>query len=526
MLLEAGTTCWRRETADRAALLIDTEAYFDAAKRAMQRARHTVHLLNWAFEPQTLFHPKAGCTGPESDRIGEFLKRLAGDKPHLDVRILCWKSALPVAATQDWFTFKDRKTFAGSPVKLVLDGKLPMGASHHQKAIIVDDAVAFCGGADIGPERWDTPAHRDDDPRRSKTSHAHGASEADFDSRHEVMGVVSGAPARSLGDLFRERWLRATGEPMTPPPQTTPVWPASLDHHFTNVSAGLSRTNGAWRGFPEIREVERLYLDSIAAARRSIYLENQYFTSPLIAAALARRLSESKGPEVVLIGTEHSPSYFDQATMDRTRVRFLDTLKRADKHGRLRAYSPVTALGRIIIVHAKLAIIDDDLLRIGSANINNRSMGFDSECDLSFEAGGSSAARTRRQIAGLRTRLAAHWLGCDEATFAEAARRAGGVGAGLEALRNAGYVRLRPMLTEPVTGLGALIADYHVGDPFAPGDSWRCWRRKRQAKNAARRGSAAVKSETHASKAAADPGPGSAVDGHAHDRLERPAVTT
>ena len=112
----------------------------------------------------------------------------------------------------------------------------------------------------------------------------------------------------------------------------------------------------------------------------------------MIAAALSRRLAEPQGPEVVLIGAEHSPSHFDQSTMDRTRVRFIETLKRADKFKGLQAYSPVTTLGRIIIVHAKLTIIDDRLLRIGSANINNRSMGFDTECDMSFEA---SAGRGR-----------------------------------------------------------------------------------------------------------------------------------
>src|SRR4029077_17829653 len=109
VLLEAGKTCWRREIADHAALIIDMEQYFDIAMQAMRRARHTIHLLNWAFEPQTLMHPKEGCTGPDSDRIGEFLKQLAADKPGLDVRLLCWKSALPVAATQDWFTIKDRE---------------------------------------------------------------------------------------------------------------------------------------------------------------------------------------------------------------------------------------------------------------------------------------------------------------------------------------------------------------------------------------------------------------------------------
>jgi phosphatidylserine/phosphatidylglycerophosphate/cardiolipin synthase-like enzyme len=491
MLLEPGSTCWRRETSDRAALLVDMAAYFDAAMQAMAKAKRSVHLLNWAFEPQTLLHPQPGCAGPDGDRIGNFLKRLAAENPKLDVRVLCWKSALPVAATQNWFTLADRKTFAGSAVKFVLDGKLPIGASHHQKAIIVDDAIGFCGGGDIGPDRWDTPEHLDDDPRREKTRNVHRGhgDEDDFDSRHEVMGVVEGAPARALGALFRARWARATGE-MLPEPTTTlrGAWPAGVTAQFRGIEVGLSRTEGAWRGRPEVREVEALHLAAIADAKRCIYMENQYFTSPLIAGALAKRLVEPDGPEVILIGTEHSPSYFDQATMDRTRIKFIETLKRADKHGRLQVYSPVTTLGRIIIVHAKLTIVDDRLLRIGSANINNRSMGFDTECDMSFEAGGRAGTGARGEIAALRTRLLAHWLGCEPQVVETAIWRARGVGAGLEALRNAGYARLRPIELKPVEGVAALVAAYHLGDPFSPADSWRPWRRKRQSQSADRRG--------------------------------------
>jgi phosphatidylserine/phosphatidylglycerophosphate/cardiolipin synthase-like enzyme len=494
MLLEPGTTCWRRETSARAALIVDMADYFDAAMSAMRKARHTVHLLNWAFEPRTLFHPRPGCTGPQDDRIANFLKRLSNDNHDLDVRILCWKSALPVAATQNWFPLADRETFAGSRVKFVLDGKLPMGASHHQKAIIIDDAIAFCGGGDIGPDRWDTPQHLDDDPRREKTRRKHGHSENDFDSRHEVMGLVEGAPAKALGVLFRERWARCTGDTPPEPPKVRPVWPSQVKAQFNAVEIGLSRTQGAWKDHPEVREVERLHLESIAQARRCIYMENQYYTSPLIAGALARRLAEPDGPEVVLIGTEHSPSFFDQATMDRTRVRFIESLRRADRHGRFRAYSPVTTLGRIIIVHAKLTIVDDRLLRIGSANINNRSMGFDTECDLSFEAAGRSGTGNRAQIVRLRTRLLAHWLGCDEAIVETAIRKSGGVGAGLEALRNAGYARLRPIELRPVTGIAGIIAAYHLGDPFSPADASQPWRRKALSERAMQRGRQAVKS--------------------------------
>jgi phosphatidylserine/phosphatidylglycerophosphate/cardiolipin synthase-like enzyme len=493
MLLEPGDTCWRRETSDRAALLIDMADYFDAAMKAMRKARHTIHFLNWAFEPQTLFHPQPGCTGPDDDRIANFLKALAAENPNLDIRILCWQSAAPVAATQNWFPLADRKVFAGSPVKFVLDGKLPVGACHHQKVIVIDDAIGFCGGGDIGPDRWDTPQHLDNDPRREKTKHAHGNSKDDFDSRHEVMGLVEGAPAKALGALFRERWARATGEVLPEPPPTRPVWPAGIPAQFAGVEVGLSRTVGAWRHHPEVREVERLHLDAIAQARRCIYMENQYFTSPLIAAALARRLAEPDGPEVILVGAEHSPSYFDQATMDRTRVKFIERLRHADKHKRFQAYSPVTALGRIIIVHAKLTIIDDRLLRIGSANINNRSLGFDTECDMSFEAAGRGSAANRAAIIALRTRLLAHWLGCDEAIMAAAIGKADTVGEGVEALRNAGYVRLRPILLPPMEGFAAFVAAFHLGDPFTPRDSWRWWKRKAESDRAVRRGREAVR---------------------------------
>jgi phosphatidylserine/phosphatidylglycerophosphate/cardiolipin synthase-like enzyme len=499
MLLEPGTTCWRRETADRAALLIDMADYFDAAMTAMSKAKHSIHLLNWAFEPDTLFHPRDGCTGPPDDRIANFLKRLARTRTRLDVRVLCWQSAAPVAATQRWFPLADRWDFRGSEVKFVLDGKLPVGASHHQKMIVIDDAIGFCGGGDIGPDRWDTSEHLDDDPRREKTK-AQGKKghPNDFDSRHEVMGVVEGAPARALGALFRDRWARATGEILPEPakvgpPRLKPVWPAGVPAQFKGVDVGLSRTAAAWKRYPQVREVEALHLASIREARACIYMENQYFTSPLIAAALAQRLGEPDGPEVVLIGTEHSPSYFDQMTMDCTRVKFIQRLKRADRFGRFQAYSPVTTLGRIIIVHAKLSIIDDRLLRIGSANINNRSMGFDTECDMSFEATGPTGAGNRAEIARLRTRLLAHWLGCDEAIMEAAIRKTGAVGPALEALRKAGYARLRPIELPPLKPLGEMVAAYHAGDPFSASDSWRPWRRKREAASAERRGRAAAK---------------------------------
>jgi phosphatidylserine/phosphatidylglycerophosphate/cardiolipin synthase-like enzyme len=473
VLLQDGHTCWRTARADRAALLVDMACYFEAAKAAMKQARHSIHFLNWAFEHDTFLDPGPNCTGDEGDRIGNFLKGLADANPDLDVRILCWNSAMPVAATQRFFPFTDRAAFTGTRVKFKLDAKLPAGASHHQKMVVIDDAVAFCGGGDIGPDRWDTTAHADDDPRREKTRRDH----KDLDSRHEVMGIVDGDAAVMLAELFRDRWLRATGETVTPCERTPPPWPHCVTPDFEGITVGAARTNAAWRQYPEVREVEALHVASIAQARRLIYMENQYFTSPLIAEALAVRLRERDGPEVVLISTEHSPSYFDQTTMDKTRLDFLAHLAAADAHGRMRAYSPVTTLGRTIIVHAKLTLIDDRLLRIGSANINNRSMGFDTECDLCIEAEEGSAHAGR--IADLRTHLLAHWLGCTDIDITEAIGEAGSVTAGLEALRSGGYTRLRPIGRGSMNALSAVVSKYHLGDPVSSRDSWRPWARRK-----------------------------------------------
>ena len=482
MLLRPKATCWRVETAPRAAVFVDMADYFRAAKDAMSRARRSVHLLNWAFEAHTLFDPQPGCSGPDTDRFGPFLRTLA-ENVDLDVRVLCWRSSLPIAATQNFFPLADRLAFRGSKVKFVLDGKTPFGACHHQKMIIVDDEVAFCGGGDIGPDRWDTALHLDDDPRREHTPADHKC----YDSRHEVMALVDGAPARALGDLFRERWRRATGETLQPQPAGAPsAWPHHVEPLLREITVGVARTAARWRREGGIREGEALSFASIALARRSIYMENQYFTSPIVAEALAARLEEPDGPEVVLVSTQHSPSYFDRLTMDRTRSEFISRLQRSDFHKRLYVYSPVTTLGRTIIVHAKLAIIDDRLLRIGSSNMNNRSTGFDTECDLAFEAE-ESDAEARLTITRLRTRLFAHWLGCDITRVETAIAKAGALGPAIEALRGAGLCRLRPIEPKRLGPFPAFIAEFHLGDPISPLDSWRPWRRRQALRHEVKR---------------------------------------
>jgi phosphatidylserine/phosphatidylglycerophosphate/cardiolipin synthase-like enzyme len=220
-----------------------------------------------------------------------------------------------------------------------------------------------------------------------------------------------------------------------------------------------------------------LHLSAIQRARRLIYLENQYLTSPIIVEALAERLAEPDGPEVVTIGPARSPSYFDQMTMDSARTAAINRLREVDIHKRFSAFSAHTPKGAPIIVHSKVAIMDDWLLRIGSANLNNRSIGLDSECDLAFEGHSDLERETIRAFLG---RLVGHFLDRSTADVLEAIEREGGLATAINTLdvRGGPPRRLQPVPTRKLTGVQQFIADWSLGDAIAPDDAWRPWGRR------------------------------------------------
>ena len=472
--------------ASRAAMILDTQDYFRAAKAAMRKAQRSVYLLGWAFDPLTQLTPDANGGGAIDDRAGPFLRDLACARPQLDVRILIWKSALPVAASQHFFPHRAKACFRNSPVHFRLDESVPLGACHHQKVLVIDDMLAFCGGGDMSTDRWDTTEHLDGDQRR------HMPSGGVHDPRHEVMMMVEGDAAAMLGDLCRRRWSRSRGGDIAPrdeaaAPAPSP-WPEHVAPQFHEVRVGLSRTEPAWRAQPEVRENEALHLDAIRAARRLIYMENQYVASPAMGEALAARLEEDDGPEVVIVSTEHSPSWFDRMTMDKTRSALIRRLQGADKHGRFHAFCPETDAGHTIIVHAKHTIIDDTLLRAGSTNLNNRSTGFDSECDVTIEAAeGQVGEATSAAIHRHRCTTLGHFLNKTPDQVQAAIDRAGSLNGAIEVLDDGPLRRLRRLGPVRIGPLASLIATFHLGDPLTPKDSWRPWRRRQDLQDDLRR---------------------------------------
>lgn len=469
-LLEQGRTCWRLERATRAALLIDNQAYFETAKAAMLRAQRSIWLLGWTFDPRTRLTP--GAAVDRGDEVGVFLKRLAATRPDLDVRVLAWQSQIAVSLSQGGYPQRATAEFLGSRVHFRLDDRTPFGACHHQKVLVIDGLVAFVGGGDFSVDRWDSPAHPDrHEGRRMPSGKMH-------EPRHEVMMMVEGPVALALGQLFRERWRVAVKEvprPAAPPEEGTP-WPEHVPAEFRDVDIGIARTEPAWRGRHGADEIEALHVRSIVHAEHSIYLENQYITSPVIADLLAKRLGQPDGPEVVIVTTQHSPSYFDQNTMDRARNQFVARLRAADRFGRFRAYTPLTAGGQCVIVHCKVSIIDDRLVRAGSANLNSRSGGFDTECDLAIEAEPGDAEASAA-IRAFRNRLLAHWLHVEPEAFAAEVERAGSLISAIDNLDSDARRRLKPLEPRGKSLLSRFVTRYGIGDPAGPHDSWRPWRR-------------------------------------------------
>jgi phospholipase D1/2 len=461
-ILSEPRNCWKIAKADRATVIIDGERYFRALRQGLREARDSVFIIGWDIHSELRLVRESPDDGlPEE--LGALLDALVQRSPNLRVYILSWDFAMIYAMEREFFPTYKLRWRSHDRVFFCLDGEHPVGASQHQKLVVIDDVLAFCGGIDLGKWRWDTSAHRVRDERRVDPD---GKSYPPF---HDLQMAVEGEAARALGQLARDRWRMAAskepGEPRTDVRVRTRL--PELEADFHDVKIGIARTMPEYEERRETREVEQLYLDSIAAARRLVYIENQYLSSYAIGEALAKRLEAPDGPEVVVIGPEKTGGWLEQHTMDVLRGRLLQKLRKADRYGRLAAYyvrlskDPRVAL----MIHAKLMIIDDRFVRVGSSNLSNRSMGLDSECDLAIDAGSDEARSSA--IRRIRHRLLAEHLDVKPDEIAEAEGRQGSIIDAIESLRG-GERTLEPLSAEVPTEVDQWVPESELLDPERP----------------------------------------------------------
>jgi len=455
-IFKPGDNCCAAARARRLSFIVDADGYFRLFRRAAERAERSILILAWDFDSRTVLEQE---DGKPAIVLGDFLNDLARRKRRLEVKILDWDYPMVFGIDREIPPTTGFAWKAHRRVDFRFDDTHPVAGSHHQKIVVIDDKLAFVGGLDLTNKRWDTCDHKADEPRRV------------FDDKpyppfHDVMVAVDGEIVEPILKIVRSRWHNATGEEIRPVKVSSDPWPDIMPVHLENVSAAVSCTTPPTESSEGIKQVERLYLDMIMSARRYIYIENQYFTSDVIGDALKARLAEPGGPEIVVVTRLLSHGWLEEMTMSTLRTKLVRELRELDAHGRFHCYYPdVPGLceGTCLDIHSKVMIVDDEWCRVGSSNLSNRSMGMDTECDLTIEARGE--ARVAKAVRTFRDQLVGEHSGTTAEKVAAAERAAGSLHAAIEKLGSP----TRKLLALPAPQLAeAKLAMAQVGDPDAP----------------------------------------------------------
>lgn len=363
-------------------VLVSGKTYFDELVESLEHAQSTIYIAGWELEGQMWLQPDT----PAPVTLEAFLKRLISQRPSLNVYMLIWDlSEMKRMANNPILAFRP-SWFPHRRLKLRFDDHYPFGGCHHQKYVVIDDAIAYIGGMDLTVGRWDNSEHLAENPDRCDA----------FGVMHpavqDVQVRVTGEPAKTAGDLFRSRWRRVS--------RTSPITPRfsePIEFSHPTIRAkqvAISRTD-PWDTHP-VFEVEQLFIDTIQAAQKYIYIENQYLTSEPIGRVLAARLREPDGPEVIIVGPKDPAGWIEEVTVGLLRWRVIEAIRNADQFGRLRIVYPMISVESetSLYIHSKLMIVDDSFVRVGSANISQRSFRIDTELDLSFTTDDVNAVRS------------------------------------------------------------------------------------------------------------------------------------
>ena len=415
-IISPGRNCWTVEEASDGGVLVDARAYYRELHRAARKARRYIAMTGWQFDSDVaLLRGEDLGEAPSEARLLPMLDALCRANPELRVYVLAWDFSLLLALEREWMQRLIFNWTANGQVRFRFDASSPLYGAHHQKLVIVDGAVAFTGGMDVCDCRWDDRDH----PVRSELRSDSGRDP--HGPYHDVHAVLTGPVVDRLAELFEARWAHAGGGELRLPVVSrddvdfTPSLPAPPG------PVAISRTFGKTLLPPQpaVREVAALYLDAIDSAERFIYIENQYFSSRAIFQALVRRMRSPwrSRLQIILVLPQQPAALREQLAMGIAQVRLLRALEnvaRETGHA-LGVYCSAghdarTGADVYTYIHSKVMVVDDRFLTLGSANTTNRSLGLDSELNISWEAEAPNDA-TMRAIRRIRVSLMAEHAG-------------------------------------------------------------------------------------------------------------------
>jgi phosphatidylserine/phosphatidylglycerophosphate/cardiolipin synthase-like enzyme len=338
-------------------VLVDGGQALPRIAEALAGARSHVHFAGWHITPDF---------GLRRDDQASGLRDLLGDlAERVEVRVLLWAGAPVRVFTPARAAVRHvrEELVRGTRVRCALDSHERPMHCHHEKLVIVDSEVAFVGGIDLtslGGDRFDTSDH----PMRGRLGW------------HDASSRVRGPAVGDVSAHFAARWREVTGEQI----EQTPRPPRAGE-----VELQVVRTipDKVYEFLPQgdFRILES-YTRALRSASKLVYLESQFLWSAQVVEILAHKLREPPSEDfrvVVLLPAKPNNG------ADTTRGQ-LGVLAGADNGaGRFLATTISARSGRLtgpLYVHAKIGIVDDAWLTVGSANLNEHSLFNDTEMNV------------------------------------------------------------------------------------------------------------------------------------------------
>lgn len=341
-------------------VVVDGAEYFPLLVEALRSARSHVFIASWYLTPGFELTREGGAPLTVADLLAE----VSG---HADVKVLVWAGA---PAPPNLRTSRSdvkrigRELRARGPIEFAADSKEHMLHCHHEKLVVIDDRLAFVGGidmTDLAGDRYDSNEH----PARPSQGW------------HDVTTRLTGPIVADVSGHFRLRWREVTGEDLGP---------AGAPEAAGSVRVQLVRTvpERIYDSLPSGDfSIMESYMRALKSARHLVYIENQFLWSPHVVDVLSEKLARPPNDDFRLIvvlpskpNTGHDDTMGQLAQLvecDGGAGRFLG----ATLYARTEAPSPPR-----VYIHAKVGIVDDGWLTIGSANLNHHSMFNDTEVNV------------------------------------------------------------------------------------------------------------------------------------------------
>jgi len=412
---------------NRIQVLIDGEQAWGHTARDIANTKHELLVTTWSAQPDSeLTRPEelAHCN-PKLRRphtFASYVEQLAARGGRTCILLWNWLGTPIVNPVLRRWALD-----AGDNVEVLQHAHPQIIGSFHQKTMVMDRTVAYCGGFNLRENDWDTQEHRIDDPRRNP-HRLHGGDRdkplPSFPPRHDLTLRIEGPLVDDVHDNFAGYWndtLRSERKGLSSVPgrllaRINGVGPTSRVSPNTQHRVGsgpmiaqLVRTDPL--RLPRHQAGYDILLRAIHNAHNYIYIENQFFRSAPIADAICASLRKHPKLQVIVVSNPvegplrfaYGAAYYTHLAQQKLRALRRDftmyqLLSRGVVEGAV-AYRPIE-------IHAKVMVVDDKWATVGSANLNERSIRFEAEANVAIE--------DRRFAKELRCRLMAEHMNLDD----------------------------------------------------------------------------------------------------------------